>query len=94
MSIEAETRPARGILLFVLGGVLFLVGITGVVLYATAFPDASDLGGGDLGILRAATVIGAAIATGAGVLLVVLGIVKRRAWARSGGASGDGDQSP
>jgi|GEM_PF-2434203 len=74
MSISAETRPSNGIAYFVVGAVLLLLGLVGVVLYATGAPDlAADANDP----LRALTIIGAAIAAGAGILLIVLGVVKR-----------------
>lgn len=77
MSLSAEIRPSRGIPYFVAGGVLLLLAIVGIVLYAFGIPDqAAD--GGELGVLRGVTVVGAAVAGGVGMLLVVLGVVKRR----------------
>lgn len=81
MSLSAETRPSNGIAYFVVGGILVLLGIVGVVLYATGAPDlVSDANDP----FRALTIIGAAVATGAGLLLLVLGVVKRRSRAARG----------
>ncbi len=78
MSLSAETRPSNGIALFVAGGILLVLGVVGVVLYATGAPDAA----GDGNPWRAVTIIGAAIAAGVGVLLVALGVVKRSSASR------------
>jgi hypothetical protein len=78
MSLSAETRPSNGIAYFVVGGILVVLGLVGVVLYATGAPDLT----GDAIPLRALTIIGAAIAMGVGALLVVLGVVKRIAASR------------
>ena len=79
MSLESETRPSKGVAYFVIGGILLLVGLVGVVAYATALPDAALAPTEATGPLRGLTIIVAALATGAGVLLVALGVVKRRA---------------
>jgi hypothetical protein len=82
MSISSETRPSNGIALFVIGAILVLIGIIGMVAYAAALPDALGAPGNVTGMLRGGTIVGAAIAGGTGVLLLVLGAVKRRARAR------------
>ena len=77
MSLSAETRPSRGVALFVAGAILVLIGIVGIVLYAFGIPDqAAD--GSELGVLRGVTVVGAGLAVGVGALLLALGAVKRR----------------
>lgn len=83
MSLSAETRPSNGIVLFVVGGVLLLLGLVGVVLYAFGIPDQAADGSG-LGVLRGVTVVVAGLCVGVGVLLVAVGVVKRRS-ARSRG---------
>lgn len=83
MSLSSETRPSNGVALFVAGGILLLIGIAGIIAYATAFPDAAQADQEATGPLRALTIIAAAIGTGAGVLLVALGFVKRRARSRT-----------
>jgi hypothetical protein len=83
MSVSAETRPSNGIALFVVGGILVLIGLAGVVAYASALPDALGASQSVTGMLRGLTIIGAAIAGGTGVLLLVLGAVKRRARTRA-----------
>ena len=79
MSLSSETRPSNGIAYFVAGAVLLVIGIAGIVAYAVALPDAAQAPTEATGPLRGLTIIGAAVATGAGVLLVALGVVKRRA---------------
>jgi len=79
MSLSSQTRPSNGVAFFVAGGILLLIGIAGVIAYATALPDAAQADMEATGPLRGLTIIGAAIAMGAGVLLLALGIVKRRA---------------
>lgn len=76
MTISAETRPSSGIVLFVVGGILLVLGIVGVVLYATGAPDLAADDANDP--FRALTIIGAALAMGVGAVLVVVGIVRRR----------------
>lgn len=83
MSLSSETRPSNGVALFVAGGILVLIGIAGIIAYATAFPDAAQADLEATGPLRGLTIVGAGLATGAGVLLLVLGLVKRRARSRS-----------
>jgi hypothetical protein len=82
MSLSSETRPSNGIGLFVAGGILVLIGLAGIVAYASALPDALGAPENVTGVLRGLTIIGAAIAGGTGVLLLVLGFVKRRARTR------------
>jgi hypothetical protein len=83
MTLSAEIRPSRGIGLFVAGGVLLLLAVVGIVLYAFGIPDqAAD--GSSLGVLRGVTVVGAGIAAGVGALLIVLGVVKRTSRAARG----------
>jgi hypothetical protein len=77
MSLSAQTRPSRGIALFVVGGVLLVVGLVGIVLYVFGIPD-QTADGSELGILRGATVVIAGLAVGVGALLIALGVVKRR----------------
>ena len=83
MSLSSETRPSNGIAYFVVGAILLVIGIAGIVAYATALPDAAQAPTDATGPLRGLTIIGAAIATGAGVLLLALGVVKRRARRRA-----------
>jgi hypothetical protein len=78
MTLSAETRPSNGIALFVVGGILLVAGLVGVAAYAFGIPDQASVDGGGLGVVRGVTIVGSAIAIGAGALLVTLGIVKRR----------------
>lgn len=82
MSLESETRPSNGVAFFVAGGILLLLGVVGIIAYATGLPDAAQADLEATGPLRGATIIAAAIATGVGVLLLVLGAVKRKARVR------------
>ena len=82
MSLSAETRPSNGVALFVAGGILVLIGLAGIVAYAAALPDALGAPENVTGVLRGLTIVVAAVAGGTGVLLLVLGGVKRRARAR------------
>ena len=82
MSLSAETRPSNGVALFVAGGILVLIGLVGIVAYAAALPDALGAPENVTGVLRGLTIITAAVAGGTGVLLLVLGGVKRRARTR------------
>lgn len=79
MSLSAEIRPSHGVPYFVVGGILVLIAIVGIVLYATGVPDLAPLD--EPNPLRAVTIVGAAIS---GVLLLVLGVVKRVSAARRG----------
>lgn len=71
-----HTRPSHGVGYFIAGGLLLLVGLGCVLLYAFGVPDlVAD--GSALGGLRGATVLAAGVGVGGGLLLVVLGIVRR-----------------
>jgi len=83
MSIKAEVRPSRGIALFVAGGILLLLALVGIVVYATGLPDNAADGSG-LGLLRGVTVVGSAICGGVGALLLAIGGVKRVSASRRG----------
>lgn len=83
MTISSETRPSSGVAMFVIGGILLLIGLAGIVAYATALPDALGAPENVTGVLRGLTIIVAALGIAAGALFLVLGVVKRRARARA-----------
>ena len=66
--------------------VLIVLGIVGIVLYATGVPD-QFAEGGALGAFRGGVIIGAAACVGVGVLLGALAIVRRTRRAAEGSRS-------
>ncbi|MCU1639394.1 MAG: hypothetical protein JWL94_2041 [Microbacteriaceae bacterium] len=72
-------RPSTGKRWLVMGAILLLVGLIGVVVFA--FPRPSDVVGGDPqidGLWQAGVTIGSAVATGAGLTMLLIGLIKRR----------------
>ena len=77
MTIDNVTHRSGGRRQLVIGIVLLAIGIVGIVLYVTGV-TAELSGAGSDGVTQAGTIIGAALFSGVGALLVVLGVLKRR----------------
>ncbi|WP_173923821.1 hypothetical protein [Agromyces sp. Marseille-P2726] len=73
---EIRTTPARRGLFFGLGAALTLVGLIGVAIYAFMPRNTPAEGEGTAdGLLQSGLIIGSAVLTGIGVLLLVWGFV-------------------
>lgn len=75
---ERMTRGSNGAAPLIAGAVLLALGIVCVVLYAVGAPDQTETGTA-LGALRGALIWLAAAGVGLGAVLVVIGLIKRRA---------------
>jgi hypothetical protein len=80
MSSSDDTSGRRRRAAFIAGSgiVLLVLGIIGVILYATGAPDAAAEAGTETGALRGATVWAAALAMGIGAALILTAIVVSR----------------
>lgn len=77
MTINSVRRSSNGRGQLIAGVVLLAIGVVGVVLYATGVTGELSEGGSD-GAAQGATIWGAALFIGAGAVLVVLGVIRRR----------------
>jgi hypothetical protein len=76
--IENVRKASNGRALFVWGAVLLLLGIAGIVRYVigASHPGEGTDATSD-GVWQSLTIIAAALATGAGLVMLVLGYIKR-----------------
>jgi hypothetical protein len=79
MSRDNVTRPSNAGALLAIGAVLVVLGVAGIVTWivvaATAPPSADPQ---ETGATQSLLVIGAALSTGLGLVLLSLGVIKRR----------------
>lgn len=81
---ERMTRGSNGAVPLIAGVILLALGIVCVVLYAVGAPDQTETGTA-LGALRGALIWLAAAGVGFGIVLVVIGFIKRRSKSRNEG---------
>jgi hypothetical protein len=90
-SDDSTGRRRRATILGSIGIVLVVLGIIGVILYATGAPDAAAEAGTETGALRGATIWAAALAMGIGAALILTAImVSRRGGSRVSEVEGVG----
>lgn len=77
MTINSVRKSSSGRGQLIAGIALLVIGVVGVVLYATGVTGELSEGGSD-GAAQGATIWGAALFMGVGAVLVVLGVIRRR----------------
>jgi uncharacterized membrane protein len=78
-------KPTATRRLFILGGVLLIIGLTGILRYT--FEGTNTPVEGDApadAVWQSVTIIGGAFFTGVGLVLIVIGLIKRRRMPQNG----------
>lgn len=78
-SIENVRKESSGAKWFVVGAILLILGIMGIIRYATEGINTPLEGSGTPdGAYQGLLIVGSGLCTGVGLLLIVLGALKRR----------------